>query len=838
MADSKMAKKSGYEPQAKRQKLMLADADRAQKHLDPIQPDRVLLEKISWCLKNRGGQGILPLHAHDVAEDICENGTSVRRTPHVKLIEMPDGMVESWLETNRKKAKMSPLLADFSAMSHTGPYYATLGGTHYVEAHKLIKEKRRYKNQEKSPPFALQAQDQEGLMIQNSGVRAVVYMKTLWDDMPALLALMREANLDHKVGKTETELDAFGHVDDTINGLTDECATAGGIITFENVMGKLGDMGLGSMPEKDWGYLVSFRLFLPKPFATMLRDCLFHVVNGRVSTEPKTFAEINTLHVKGWPWCKIFLLVQTYCDELLDESTGAHRPFIRRGPQAKMAKKLDRDAIKLLGFESELLADVTKFWQTMMNAYTVDPLPQGFNEGKQLLANATLMKALGRTLWKVAEGINTQKKSDALAGRVQAVVGSNTEKDKVIKAIMKDRLWKIEDRYANHLVAAGCFEGTSGVDKPKPVWPRNKKEETTTTAISHNAPSAVTSVNIKQDGTVDTKMTIADVYASLCLENGGVGQEVGVRTHDVLLGMENVQSIKIVSFNPPDATILVESKRLKAGDTTPISKNVIVDIADLIPLDKKAKKEEKNPLSIGYEPHHPRVARYDIEKHTRAYMASALNTCFNQLSCASVANVEEKVEVVYIPAKGDEKGLGIYQCRVIENVAVGTLRLYPYGGTLLSLKDAVERRAIEAKIHVKPCYMKCVLVSGKVSKDHRAQVDDFVLYTAMSNNLATCSPDDKIEVKHLAPFWALMLAKKTHQVNMVPYVEDYRCPTPTPKIHGEVRSGSVLYVRFPFFTNNRELKPGELLVVPYDGGVKNIYYEDFPEASGEASFQD
>ena len=110
----------------------------------------------------------MPLHAHDVAEDICDNGTSVRRTPHVKLVEMPEDMVEDWLARNKKKAKMNPLLADFSAMSHTGPYYANLGGTHFVEAHKLIKEKRRFKDQEKSPPFALLAEDLEGVMIQTT----------------------------------------------------------------------------------------------------------------------------------------------------------------------------------------------------------------------------------------------------------------------------------------------------------------------------------------------------------------------------------------------------------------------------------------------------------------------------------------------------------------------------------------------------------------------------------------------------------------------------------------------------------------------------------------------
>ena len=49
---------------------MLADADRAETYRLPNQPGRVQLHQISWHPKNRGGQGVMPMHMHEVAYDV------------------------------------------------------------------------------------------------------------------------------------------------------------------------------------------------------------------------------------------------------------------------------------------------------------------------------------------------------------------------------------------------------------------------------------------------------------------------------------------------------------------------------------------------------------------------------------------------------------------------------------------------------------------------------------------------------------------------------------------------------------------------------------------------
>ena len=147
----------------------------------------------------------MPLHAHDVAFDICENGTSMRRYQHVKLVEVPEEMVQEWLATNMQKAKLNPQLADFAAMSHTEPYYASLNGTHFAEAHKLIMEgKRRFWDEPEARRFMLNPADEEGRIIQESGVTALVYSAELWGDPAALLALLREDDIKEPWPKWES----------------------------------------------------------------------------------------------------------------------------------------------------------------------------------------------------------------------------------------------------------------------------------------------------------------------------------------------------------------------------------------------------------------------------------------------------------------------------------------------------------------------------------------------------------------------------------------------------------------------------------------------------------
>ena len=133
--------KGGEPPPEKPKATVIEEADRADKYLPPAQPGRVELSKIYWHLAHRGGQGIMPTHAQDVALGICKSGISKRRYKSVRLLVVPEGDVPKWLSAIQKKIKRSPLLARFKAMSHAGPFYATLNCTHFVGAQRLILER-------------------------------------------------------------------------------------------------------------------------------------------------------------------------------------------------------------------------------------------------------------------------------------------------------------------------------------------------------------------------------------------------------------------------------------------------------------------------------------------------------------------------------------------------------------------------------------------------------------------------------------------------------------------------------------------------------------------------
>ena len=199
---------TGKEPQSKKAKTLLHDGNRASKYSVVNQPGRVPLNKMSWHSLNRGGQQILPFHAHVIAKDICKNGTSARRYVSVALVEVPEAHRESWLAANQKKATLNPLLADFAAMSHTGPLYACLKCTHFVEGHKLILEgNRKFKDLADGSRFKLIHDDEEGRLIQQHGVLATVYSAAMWSDKAAILAIMRKDNLDAEIAEGETDLD-------------------------------------------------------------------------------------------------------------------------------------------------------------------------------------------------------------------------------------------------------------------------------------------------------------------------------------------------------------------------------------------------------------------------------------------------------------------------------------------------------------------------------------------------------------------------------------------------------------------------------------------------------
>ena len=344
---------------------------------------------------------------------------------------------------------------------------------------------------------------------------------------------------------------------------------------------------------------------------------------------------------------------------------------------------------------------------------------------------------------------------------------------------------------------------------------------------------------MKTDGSVDCTMTIADVCQQLGLHGDGIGQFVGVRSHKVLLekGFAGIASkVKIIAFNPPEVTIIVEGEIYQDGGTKKQIKIVTCGIDDLVQLEAQEETKGKpGPLQLGCEPHMPRVPKLDLVDHMRSMMADYLRSTAAAFVVASAAWVEDKVEVVYIPECGQEKGHGVMQCRVKKHITAGALRLYPYGGQFLHVEDDVGRKAIEKGFSLKPCYIRGISVKAKVVNAARLWVENYILYSAMSHKsspLTTVGPDDTVQcTRHFSPFWAVMLVGRdtSHMVNMIPYVEEYIVPQAQPKHHGKMTVGNQVMVEMPFLSNRCALKPGDLLALPFDGGHAAFSCEEFPK---------
>ena len=96
------------------------------------------------------------------------------------------------------------------------------------------------------------------------------------------------------------------------------------------------------------------------------------------------------------------------------------------------------------------------------------------------------------------------------------------------------------------------------------------------------------------------------------------------------------------------------------------------------------------------------------------------------------------------------------------------------------------------------------------------------MYSAMGNKeLTSLGPDDKVKVDHIPPFWAVKMADRDlkNMVNMQSIIEEYDFQYP----------GGKMTLKLPFLTNSKELAEGELLVLPYDGGIPEIICESFPQ---------
>ena len=109
--------------------------DRAQK-MRKTGLVRIPLDKIGFCPDNRGGLGISPYHAHEVAWDCLSNKTRISRYVHVDVVEIPEADLQRVRDTNKRKSESEPFMPRYSSTIQ----YMCLTKTQFVHAQKLGKD--------------------------------------------------------------------------------------------------------------------------------------------------------------------------------------------------------------------------------------------------------------------------------------------------------------------------------------------------------------------------------------------------------------------------------------------------------------------------------------------------------------------------------------------------------------------------------------------------------------------------------------------------------------------------------------------------------------------------
>jgi len=281
-----------------------------------------------------------------------------------------------------------------------------------------------------------------------------------------------------------------------------------------------------------------------------------------------------------------------------------------------------------------------------------------------------------------------------------------------------------------------------------------------------------------------------------------------------------------VSLNPPEANIRVTGWNNGSEESHEIN----VPIDNLLPCEEEqVERVEKDPLKIRATGEMQRVPSYQYPERLQKWMELQLETLTEQLACITSFHLDQCLEIINIAGSAESSNtLPLVQCRAKTHIPRGHLKLYPQGGLLLPVSALSQREKAEAQLKsLHQVYMKLVEVTvwaGRRTFDASEVKTTFLLYTAFHEKSLVCNISGTKTVRsYISPYWAVMLTDRDNadMVNMHPYIDKYKFPTPTAEV-AEIACHVKLKVQLPFLVNQRDLLPGELLVLPYDGGCPEI----------------
>ena len=178
---------------------------------------RMPVRRFGFLPMNRGGMGMAPMHAHDVARDRMDNGTSENRYGAVKLVRLNafwQGIVRA---ENQKMCEGNPLMPSYSPTMDHG----LLKLTHFSFSEKLFQDGNHFLyNNSGGRKIKKRSDDIEGQEMEREGPLCIIYDEGLLDDPVAMEALMREDNMNSSISLPEDVMSAYGSIDHVMRSLS------------------------------------------------------------------------------------------------------------------------------------------------------------------------------------------------------------------------------------------------------------------------------------------------------------------------------------------------------------------------------------------------------------------------------------------------------------------------------------------------------------------------------------------------------------------------------------------------------------------------------------------
>ena len=116
-----------------------------------------------------------------------------------------------------------------------------------------------------------------------------------------------------------------------------------------------------------------------------------------------------------------------------------------------------------------------------------------------------------------------------------------------------------------------------------------------------------------------------------------------------------------------------------------------------------------------------------------------------------------------------------------------------------------------------------------------AGVIDLFAVRGERSRYAKCSCRWNFPRRICPTFWAVLLIDRDSQkfVNMMPYTDEWKVPHPESKTFS-IKHTCGVHATMHFLTNSKDLKAGDLLVLPFDGGSTSIFSRS-PAANASSS---